>query len=170
MNCRKVQEQLQALLDGELDAGRSARVREHLCGCLRCQMELAEAQAFDNYLHRLDDDVGTAPGLSVSPTFVARVVALAQSEAPPVTTQPERVSRWTWLRSLRMPVPLVTAAVFLLAVLSGYYMGRRAMPLVMQTPRPARTAPSHWLELVPSELAALAPTVQTYEQKKEGRP
>ena len=41
-NCRKIQQELSAYLDGELTSSLRAEVEAHLLSCARCQQELLE--------------------------------------------------------------------------------------------------------------------------------
>lgn len=57
MDCDSVQDRLNALLDGELDAGKEKTIRNHIPNCIRCLRRVAEHRGVHSLLshHRIDD-------------------------------------------------------------------------------------------------------------------
>jgi hypothetical protein len=104
MDCRDIQDQLSAALDGELDAGQRARVEEHVAGCANCR-------AVWQSLRTLDVQVRDA-----ARPMRERAMPLAEAVTSRVTARPARVAA----RSLPRTMLIATASMafgFLLAVM-----------------------------------------------------
>lgn len=68
MNCKRIQIELDAFLDGELDGAKRDHVRTHLGRCERCRAELKSLQTLKTELSKL------APALA-DPAFEDRLVS-----------------------------------------------------------------------------------------------
>lgn len=86
VDCERCLEDLQAYLDGELDAGRRKTLLEHVDSCEPCRDELASLQAL---VETLDDDALEDP----SPEFEAELLARLQGSA----AAPRLRARFSWL-------------------------------------------------------------------------
>jgi hypothetical protein len=80
---------------------------------------------FDAYLYEIDDYLGDAPGLAVSPDFVPRVMERARAEMQPAAqtaTQAWSIQRWFFDFSLATRLSIATA--LMLAAFCGFRAGR----------------------------------------------
>jgi anti-sigma factor RsiW len=140
-----VEEDLSALLDGELEASREAEVRAHTQGCARCRARLAA-------LARVDVLLAAAPvretSAALDANLRARIAAEGQAAARPEPARPDRGmppgrSAPTERRSRRAR-PFVAALLAAAAALALYLaVGRSRTPLapapeprVAQAPEP----------------------------------
>lgn len=124
-NCRDIQWDLSAYLDGELTSPQRIEVETHLASCARCQQELSE-------MKRLLTDVVTLPKLQPPPRFLADVRRkIARGDEPEAPTWGDYVFRPLWLK-----VPLEVAA---LVVIVGLVM-RLEHPLATQKTAPLKLA------------------------------
>ena len=133
--CRAFEEDLSALLDGELEPAREAEVRAHTAGCARCAERLARLARVDEALRSLPDaetPADLAERLRVrldeerrrsSASAEDRGRSLDARQAPPSQRPQPRRRRW-----------LPFAATALAAVLALY--------LVFGRPRPAGEEPT----------------------------
>jgi anti-sigma factor RsiW len=110
MTCGVREEDLSALMDGELDALDERRVRDHLAVCVSCRREFARVRALSRSLRTLGAPV--AP----SPDFVRRV-ALASAGARRKPARP-RLSALPLL--LRHPVALAASLLLLLGFSAAF--------------------------------------------------
>lgn len=92
-NCRKIQRDISAYMDGELDAAGSGAVRDHVAVCEACACELSAAAERDAEVRRVPEE---GPG----PFFSARVMAAVRSM---------KEYRGPLRRFLRFPVPAMAA-------------------------------------------------------------
>ncbi|MEP7337606.1 MAG: hypothetical protein ABI977_07655 [Acidobacteriota bacterium] len=85
----------------------------------------AAEREFDEYLHEIDDYLGDAPGITVSPDFVPRVMERARAEMRPAAqaaTQGWSIQRWFTDFSLGTRMAIATAVM--LAAFGGFRAGR----------------------------------------------
>jgi len=104
MTCRDVREALDALLDGELDAGEEIDVRDHLDWCPSCGRELEELREWHGTL--ADALTGEGPRPSVTErrrTADAVIAAIRRPPAAPV--------RWAAVLAIGLSVGIVASAV-----------------------------------------------------------
>ena len=109
MNCHAYQQDLVALLDGELDPPRASAVGAHLEACSVCQ---SEQQALDQVWSALD----VLPELDPRPEWLEEVEAMAL-ELASSSSMLSRARPQTWGRSLRV----WAAAAALLLVAGGVW-------------------------------------------------
>jgi hypothetical protein len=127
-NCREIQRELSAYLDGELTPSLRAEVETHLTSCARCRQEFSE-------MKMLATGVGALPTLKPAPRFLAEVRRkIAHAEKPGSMTWQDYVFRPFWLK-----IPLEAAA---LIVIIG---------LVMRSEHPQPTQQVAQLESARSE-------------------
>ena len=107
-NCRDIQPDLSAYLDGELAPSRRAEIEAHVASCPHCQRELAG-------LRTLAVGVAALPRLQPAPRFLAEVRRkIAQGREPA-----ESISWADYLfRPFWLKVPLEAAALILVATLA----------------------------------------------------
>lgn len=74
--CEKMFDDLSALVDGELDAADSARVRDHVAACDACRAELDGLQRLESVLRRSRLVVEERPRLSMFPKITAAAAAI----------------------------------------------------------------------------------------------
>ncbi len=103
--CPGFEEDLSALLDGELEAARDARVRAHVSGCARCGERLAQ-------LERVEAGLRTLSVHPVSEAVLQRVRGRLAEELPRFGRAAPRRPRRR-LRRLALPAGLVAAAAAL---------------------------------------------------------
>ena len=90
MTCSSVEPLLEALLDGELDAGQQAQVREHLATCPSCAAAFAR-------LERLREDLRSPSLYFRAPESLGRRVASALRSVPSELPQTHRAATsWPW--------------------------------------------------------------------------
>jgi hypothetical protein len=110
-NCRDIQPDLSAYLDGELAPSRRAEIEAHVTSCPRCQRELAG-------LRTLAAGVAALPRLQPAPRFLAEVRRkIAQGHAPESIPWADYLFRPFWLK-----VPLEAAAVIVIAMFAVRFM------------------------------------------------
>lgn len=122
MTCKEMETRLAGLIDGALDEGERERVEAHLKSCESCRRALAELEASDALVKRLDE-------VEPPPWLKTRVMARVREEAQ---------GRQSVLRKLFFPlhikVPIQALATVLIAVVAWnvYRAGetdfRRAAP------------------------------------------
>lgn len=131
-NCRKIQRDISAYMDGELDAAGSGAVRDHVAVCEACACELSAAAERDAEVRRVPEE---GPG----PFFSARVMAAVRSM---------KEYRGPLRRFLRFPVPAMAAlTAFILVNIFTFAFNINAMEngprreiarkVVMQLAKPA---------------------------------
>ena len=103
MNCNLCQQEFDRLLDAQLDAGTTARMREHLAACPAC------AAAWRDY-ERAWQAFVSAPEIEPSSNFVARVMDQLDADE---RQQPMRV--WFQLPVWRWAFATAAAALVLAA-------------------------------------------------------
>jgi hypothetical protein len=106
MSCRDVREALDALLDGEMDAGEEIDVRDHLDECPACLQELDDLREWHGTLA----DALAVERVRPSPaerrrTSDAVIAAIRRRSIPP--------SRWAALLAIGLSVGIVASAVAL---------------------------------------------------------
>jgi len=115
-NCREIQRELSAYLDGEWTPSLRVEVEVHLASCAQCQQELSEMKT-------LATGVAALPNLEPAPRFLAEVRRkIMRAEKPEPITWQDYVFRPLWLK-----VPLEAAALILI------------IGLVMRTEHPRLT-------------------------------
>lgn len=116
-NCRKVQRELSAYLDGELTPSLRAEVEAHLASCAHCQRELLE-------MKMLATGVAALPNLKPAPRFLTEVRRkIARGEKPEPWTWQDYAFRPFWLK-----VPLEVAA--LIVIIGLVLRGVQTLPTV----------------------------------------
>ena len=125
---------------------------------------------FDRLLRQVDDFYGEAPGLTIPPHFVARVIAKAKAES---VVARERKSVWNWFAAFSMPVRVAAVSALLLASWGGVRAGlvitdlmdsgKKAEPVAHIEIAPAEQS---LVQLVRGEAAAVAGTAS----QKSGEP
>lgn len=119
-NCRKIQQELSAYLDGELTSSLRAEVEAHLVSCARCQQELLE-------MKMLATGVAALPNLKPAPRFLSEVRRkIARDVKPEPINWQDYIFRPFWLK-----VPLEVAAVIVIIAL----VMRTTRPLPMEKAR-----------------------------------
>jgi hypothetical protein len=84
MQCQKVQRNLSAYLDGELDLAASRSVESHLDQCAACMKMVADFRKVDALVREL-------PKLDVGPEFVAQLLEeVGESDAPAQRSHSDR--------------------------------------------------------------------------------
>ncbi len=102
-NCREIQRELSAYLDGELTPSLRAEVETHLASCTQCQRELLEMKT-------LATGVAALPNLEPPPRFLAEVRRkIVRDGKPEPTTWQDYVFRPLWLK-----VPLEAVALIVI--------------------------------------------------------
>lgn len=102
-NCREIQRELSAYLDGELTPSVQVEVETHLASCAQCRQELSKMKT-------LATGVAALPTLKPAPRFLAEVRhKIAYAEYPEPMTWQDYVFRPLWLK-----VPLEAAALILI--------------------------------------------------------
>ena len=102
-DCRKIQRELSAYLDGELTPSLRAEVEAHLASCAHCQRELLEMKT-------LTAGVAALPNLKPAPRFLTEVRRkIARDEKPEPMNWQDYVFRPYWLK-----VPLEVAALIVI--------------------------------------------------------
>jgi len=127
-NCRKIQPDLSAYLDGELTPSLRAKVEDHLASCAECRQELSEMKI-------LATGVAALPNLKPAPRFLTEVRRkIARGEKPEPLTWQDYIFHPIWLK-----VPLEIAALIMI------------IGLVIQGEHPAPTQPVARLETTGEE-------------------
>lgn len=106
MTCTEVREALDALLDGELDAGEELSVRSHLDWCSDCRLELEDLRSWHGSLASALAEENLRP----SPTERRRT---ADAVIAAVRRAPLPVARWAALLAVGLSVGFVACAVAL---------------------------------------------------------
>lgn len=104
------QDDLTALLDGALPAGRRAEVEAHLAGCAACRAERDRLAAALSALGALP------PPPEPSPWFAARLAARLAEEPAPRASVLGRLRAWRWRLAVPAAGLAAAAAVALLVV------------------------------------------------------
>ena len=101
-DCRKIQRELSAYLDGELTPSLRAEVEAHLASCAHCQRELLEMKT-------LTAGVAALPNLKPAPRFLTEVRRkIARDEKPEPMNWQDYVFRPYWLK---VPLPIGTFGI-----------------------------------------------------------
>lgn len=106
--CDEVLDNLEAFLDGDLEAAEAARIRTHLEGCSSCAAELTLAE-------RIQRELRSLPQLDCPPEVLERVQRAGGKVVPFV--RPERSGQP--LRRPSLPLRLVAAAALVALTLGG---------------------------------------------------
>jgi hypothetical protein len=106
MSCREVREALDALLDGELEAGEEIEVRDHLDWCPSCGRELDDLREWHGTLTDALSVEGARPSVGERRRTADAVIA-AIRPAPPASL------RWAALLAIGLSVGVVVCAVTL---------------------------------------------------------
>jgi anti-sigma factor RsiW len=116
MKCSKCEQNLSALLDGELGESLAAEMRTHLDGCPACATGAAKMQAV---LSLVDGLPALTPGADFDEQFRRKLVQ-ARREQRIAAALPRQ---WAWWWRLRVPA-LATAAALGTAVVAVTIVGR----------------------------------------------
>jgi anti-sigma factor RsiW len=139
MNCTAIRKKLSAFEDGEVSSPLRFEIEAHLATCPDCLQALADLQ---HLWLALEDAV--QPRLR--PDFSQEVMRK-------ITEQSEsRLFNWTWALDYMFPAPAAMAAMVVLGLLTGGWMGRATLEGRMT----AATAPMQAATL--EALDAFAPT------------
>jgi hypothetical protein len=106
MTCRDVREALDALLDGELEAGEEIEVREHLDWCPSCGLELEDLRDWHGTLADALSVEGARPSVAERRRTADAVIAAI---CRPVVPAP----RWAAVLAIGLSVGIVACAVAL---------------------------------------------------------
>lgn len=150
MKCRHIQAQLLLFLEGELELGEAARVREHLRDCSRCGAlaeELSETQD--------QVEVALRTAIVAPATLEARVMATVRRLPARRMQWPAFTPPWGWQRRL------VLAGAAASLVLAGFVAGRT--PLHQATPAQAPSQPPSPRTTIAKVPAAQASATQVLE-------
>jgi len=138
IKCPDIRKRLSAFLDGEVTEPEKFYISEHLKTCGDCQNEAEK-------LSQISDFLSFFTAVDVSPYFVSRLkLRLAEEKA--------HFANWT----KRLVLPLGIAALFLLALIDGGYLGR-----ILSEPRTEKDA------LLTEEIANVS-GVSAFEDFSEG--
>jgi predicted anti-sigma-YlaC factor YlaD len=113
MECSEIEKRLSALLDGEITEPERILIEEHLKSCLNCQKEVEN-------LSQVSDCLNSLTEVDVSPYFLPRLKRRIKEEE---VRQVVRLPFFDWAK--RVAVPVGIAALFVIAVFGGNYLGRR---------------------------------------------
>jgi len=106
MICRDVREALDALLDGELEAGEEIEVREHLDWCPSCGRELDDLREWHGTLADALSSEGARPSVAERRRTADAVIAAIR---PPTVLAP----RWAAVLAIGLSIGIVACAVAL---------------------------------------------------------
>ena len=114
LNCRTVRKKLSAFEDREISSALRFRIEAHLAACSDCQQALADL----HHLWRaLEDAIPTQP----QPDFSHKIMRK-------INEQPKsRVFNWIRALDLMFPAPIALAAMVVLGLVVGGWMGRTAI-------------------------------------------
>jgi anti-sigma factor RsiW len=150
MNCRKVQEWISADLDGELDAGRKAKLTAHLTACVSCRELRVQWLA-----------VGRQLRAEVVPQVQTPEAAWADVRRAIRNAAPEAAEETSWQPIFRLRWASIAAAVVVAAgLLSIVVLRRPSAPEVAAAPQGSRV---EWVE---TGLPGASPMV--YEDEESG--
>lgn len=142
MSCVVHEEDISALMDGEIEAVEERRLRAHLAVCDACRRRLAVYRRLSATLRATEGE------LPDSPAFLDRVVAAAR---PPVRRA--RVRSVPSLRFLANPLAAAAAVFLCLGLAAGYLVSESRVPAA---PGAAPVAESPALALYRERAAAIA--------------
>jgi anti-sigma factor RsiW len=136
IDCVACEEDLSALIDGELAAGREALLRDHLAGCARCGARLAALRAVDAGLAALP-----APAVpeDLRARLEARIAAADVDARAPGRAAPPRRRRWLATRAWGA-LAAAGAAIALYLAVAGDENAR--LPAPAPEPQVAQTPPA----------------------------
>ena len=155
-NCQDIEQDLSALIDGELPAERQAEVIEHVDSCPQCARRIAELQ-------RLATGVATLPKAETPPQFLADVRRKIRTDEAPVSRWADVLFRPVWLK-----VPLEAVAV--VAVIVFFSRPNPSAPVLVMADRRAAAAPILTARILPEERGAVsAPAPVTTKDGLVGR-
>ena len=121
MNCKKVLARLEAYADGETSEGFSRQMKEHICGCPACQVQLERIRQVGAILDSL-----TVP--PIPEELSNRVMAEARRRVSAAEEKrsffPRVWQELRWLLELSAPMRLAVCAVVLVACLLGMVMSK----------------------------------------------
>lgn len=134
MRCNHAQPEINALIDGELNAWSAARVRQHLKNCPACRADYDAAQ-------RLSAQARAWRAVNAPAGLETRLAASLMGVSPPAAGRP-RLPHWRPLAALAG----VTAAAFLIALFVPGQVGRPRIAFadVQRAMQDIKTA--HWME------------------------
>ena len=145
-NCRNIEPELSALIDGELSADQRAVVRAHVDQCPACAQRLAELQ-------QLATGIGALPKLAPPPQFLAGIQRQLLPAKP--------LARWqdVWMNPVWPKISVAAvAAVSVITLIAGiFWLARpvRSVPVLAKSEKitkqlnPAVTARILPVEIVP---------------------
>ncbi|MFQ6091565.1 MAG: anti-sigma factor family protein [bacterium] len=116
MKCKEIQRKLSPFLDNEVKEEEALSIREHLNRCSACAAEFRALSSVWNFVERAEE-------VEPSPYFWTDLSAkIAQQDE-------RRALRWGFWRGLiHAPVPVAAAAVLVLGLLLGNFVGRALLP------------------------------------------
>lgn len=121
MKCRKMKEQISRFLDNELLPSEQLPVLEHLKLCTNCRKEL-------DALSQVSDFLNLIKPIAVPPEFSTNLQKrIAETENSKVSEYP--LVNW----AKRLVVPAGIAALFVIAVFGGDYLGQRLSQRIEKT-------------------------------------
>lgn len=157
MNCRQIETELSAYLDGELPASQQADIAAHLAECGHCQQRLVE-------MRKLADGVAALPQLQPSPQFLGEVRARIRGQ-----TEPAEVLQPSWIDLLFRPawlkVPLEAVAVIAILVTAVVLMPPRRPSLDRASLKEQNQPRSPALKLAKSDAKQYAISIQESGEK-----
>lgn len=132
-------------LAGQLTEMQRVSVEDHLRACADCR----EEAEFDQYLRRIDDFYGEAPGMTVPAGFLSQVVRKAQAESRHFPALVERKPLWNWFLDFGLPLRLAVVSMLLLATVGGLRAGQVISDLLTRSnqPKPQIITP----DMIPAE-------------------
>jgi len=113
MECSEIEKRLSALVDGEIIEPERILIEEHLKSCLNCQKEAEN-------LSRVSDCLNSLTEVEVAPYFLPRLKRRIKEEE---TRQVVRLPFFGWAK--RVAVPVGIAALFVIAIFGGNFLGQR---------------------------------------------
>lgn len=142
MSCELMSAELDAYLDGELDAGRAAEMASHLAGCAACSKQLAERRAVAQAVQRLPRIAAPAGFLDkFRSARIKEAAGISDSSvepgvipAPAAANSRRRLARVGWLAG---SAAAAAAALFLTVT---FYDSNRRSEFAPDTGAPAKAA------------------------------
>lgn len=116
------------------------------------QNDAAERE-FDAVLHEIDDYLGEAPGLSISPDFAPRVIERAQAMRLAVKTVKQSWSIRHWFSGFSLATRVAVSAAILLATFCGFRTGQVMTEAIAQRNAPPQAEVIDQMGMAAPELA-----------------
>ena len=121
IECSQIRNRLSAFLDGEVDEPERFLIEEHLKSCVNCQKEVEKLSQVSDFLNLVTE-------VEVTPYFIPRLRQRIKEEE---ARQVFRLPFYNWAK--RFLVPVGIAALFVMAVLGGGYLGHQLNQRVEKT-------------------------------------